>query len=89
MSGPDAGGLSVSEWYFRYSASMRPTARTDGEVSPRVWILVWALGMAASIQLLIDIRRMSMPPPLPLRPPPDSRPRVNTARLSHALLDST
>jgi hypothetical protein len=43
----------------------------------RVWILIWALGMAASIQLFIDIRRMSMPasPPLRRPPPPSARKR--------------
>jgi hypothetical protein len=38
----------------------------------RVWVIVWALGMAASIQLFIDIRRMSMPPPPSIRRPPSS-----------------
>jgi hypothetical protein len=33
----------------------------------RVWIIIWALGMAASIQLFIDIRRMSMPVPSTVR----------------------
>ncbi len=44
----------------------------------RVWILIWALGMAASIQLFIDIRRMSTPAQPPSRQPPQSsrkRPR--------------
>jgi len=36
----------------------------------RVWIIIWALGMAASIQLFIDIRRISTPAPRPLRRPP-------------------
>src|SRR5271170_5186101 len=38
----------------------------------RVWIMIWALGMAASIQLFIDIRRMSTPGPPPSRQPPPS-----------------
>jgi hypothetical protein len=42
----------------------------------RIWIVIWALGMAASIQLFIDIRRLSAPaPPSIRRPPPAARRR--------------
>jgi len=43
----------------------------------RIWIIVWGLGMAASIQLFIDIRRMSTPAPRTIRrsPPCSSRRR--------------
>ncbi len=39
----------------------------------RVWLVIWALGMAASIQLFIDIRRMSTPPPASARRAPPAR----------------
>jgi hypothetical protein len=63
----------VSEWCFRIlgvNASDTPALMVKFR---RIWILVWALGMAASIQLFIDIRRMSTPaPPSVRRPPPSS-----------------
>ena len=34
----------------------------------RVWLLIWAVSMVASIQIFLDIRRMSMPAP-EQRPP--------------------
>ena len=65
----------VSEWYFR-------TIGIDAADTPalmvrfrRIWIIVWALGMAASIQLFIDIRRMSTPARSLRRPPQASAPR--------------
>ena len=69
----------VSEWCFRMLGVS--TADTPALMVKfrRIWILIWALGMAASIQLFIDIRRMSTPAPPPIRrPPPQSarkRPR--------------
>jgi len=68
----------VSEWCFRalgISAADAPALMVKFR---RIWIIIWALGMAASIQLFIDIRRMSTPaPPSIRRPPPASarRPR--------------
>jgi hypothetical protein len=67
----------VSEWCFRIlgvSAAEAPALMVKFR---RIWIVIWALGMAASIQLFIDIRRMSMPAPPPIRrpPPPSARNR--------------
>lgn len=60
----------VSEWYFRFLGVDAAAAPALMVKFRRIWILVWALGMAASIQLFIDIRRMSMPPPPSIRRPP-------------------
>jgi hypothetical protein len=67
----------VSEWCFRILGINANDAPALMVKFRRVWILIWALGMAASIQLFIDIRRMSTPAPRPSRqpPPPSSRNR--------------
>lgn len=65
----------VSEWYFRILGVDAAAAPALMVKFRRVWIIVWALGMAASIQLFIDIRRMSMPPPPSIRRPPPVRKR--------------
>jgi hypothetical protein len=67
----------VSEWCFRMLSINPADAPALMVKFRRVWILIWALGMAASIQLFIDIRRMSMPAPPPIRrpPPPSARKR--------------
>jgi hypothetical protein len=66
----------VSEWYFRIHGIDAADAPALMVKFRRVWLIVWALGMAASIQLFIDIRRMSMPPPPSIRrPPPSTRKR--------------
>ena len=57
----------VSEWYFRVQAINPADAPALLVKFRRVWIIIWALGMAASIQLFIDIRRMSMPVPSTVR----------------------
>jgi hypothetical protein len=62
----------VSEWYFRIHGIDAADAPSLMLKFRRVWVIVWALGMAASIQLFIDIRRMSMPPPPSIRRPPSS-----------------
>jgi hypothetical protein len=59
----------VSEWYFRVHGIDAADAPALMLKFRRVWIVVWLLGMAASIQLFIDIRRMSMPPPPSVRRP--------------------
>jgi hypothetical protein len=66
------GAYRVSEWYFRIHGIDAADAPVLMVKFRRVWIIVWALGMAASIQLFIDIRRMSMPPPPSIRRPPPS-----------------
>jgi hypothetical protein len=66
------GAYRVSEWYFRIHGIDAADAPALMVKFRRVWIIVWALGMAASIQLFIDIRRMSMPPPPSIRRPPSS-----------------
>jgi hypothetical protein len=64
----------VSEWYFRVLGINTADAPALMVKFRRVWIIIWALGMAASIQLFIDIRRMSTPaPPSLRRPPPSAR----------------
>jgi len=66
----------VSEWYFRIHGVDVAAAPALMLKFRRVWIVVWLLGMAASIQLFIDIRRMSLPPPPSIRrPPPPVRKR--------------
>ena len=62
----------VSKWYFRIHGIDAADAPSLMLKFRRVWVIVWALGMAASIQLFIDIRRMSMPPPPSIRRPPSS-----------------
>jgi hypothetical protein len=62
----------VSEWYFRIHGIDAADAPALMLKFRRVWVIIWALGMAASIQLFIDIRRMSMPPPPSIRRPPSS-----------------
>lgn len=70
------GAYRVSEWYFRIHGIDAADAPALMVKFRRVWLIVWALGMAASIQLFIDIRRMSMPPPPSIRrPPPSTRKR--------------
>jgi hypothetical protein len=66
------GAYRVSEWYFQIHGIDAADAPALMVKFRRVWIIVWALGMAASIQLFIDIRRMSMPPPPSIRRPPPS-----------------
>jgi hypothetical protein len=61
------GAYRVSEWYFRVHAMNPADAPALLVKFRRVWIIIWALGMAASIQLFIDIRRMSMPVPSTIR----------------------
>jgi hypothetical protein len=61
------GAYRVSEWYFRVHAINPADAPALLVKFRRVWIIIWALGMAASIQLFIDIRRMSMPVPSTIR----------------------
>jgi hypothetical protein len=64
----------VSEWYFRVLGINTADAPALMVKFRRVWIIIWALGMAASIQLFIDIRRMSTPaPPSLRRPTPSAR----------------
>jgi hypothetical protein len=66
----------VSEWYFRIHGVDAAAAPALMLKFRRVWIVLWLLGMAASIQLFIDIRRMSLPPPPSIRrPPPPVRKR--------------
>ena len=67
----------VSEWCFRILGVNAADAPALMVKFRRVWILIWALGMASSIQLFIDIRRLSMPasPPLRRPPPPSARKR--------------
>jgi len=66
----------VSEWYFRIHGVDAAAAPALMLKFRRVWIVVWLLGMAASIQLFVDIRRMSLPPPPSIRrPPPPVRKR--------------
>jgi hypothetical protein len=70
------GAYRVSEWYFRIHGINAADAPAMMVKFRRVWIILWALGMAASIQLFIDIRRMSIPPPKSIRrPPPSTRNR--------------
>jgi len=66
----------VSEWYFHIHGVDAAAAPALMLKFSRVWIVVWLLGMAASIQLFVDIRRMSLPPPPSIRrPPPPVRKR--------------
>lgn len=44
----------------------------------RIWLLVWVLAMASSIQLFLDIRRMATPP-AGEAPPPSRRRSANQA----------
>lgn len=67
----------VSEWCFGI-LGINPADTPALMVKfRRIWIAVWALGMAASIQLFLDIRRMGTPAPRPIRrpPPPPARKR--------------
>lgn len=66
------GAYRVSEWYFKIYGIDAADAPALMVKFRRVWIVVWALGMAASIQLFLDIRRMSMTPPPSVRRPPQS-----------------
>lgn len=70
----------VSEYCFR-TIGVSPADTPDLMIKfRRIWILIWALGIAASIQLFIDIRRMSTPAPRPLRRPPPSAARRRSRR---------
>jgi len=70
----------VSEWYFRSLGIDAAAAPALMVKFRRIWIIVWALGMAASIQLFIDIRRMGTPPPPSIRRPPSSSIRKTPRR---------
>ena len=60
----------VSEWCFGI-LGINPADTPALMVKfRRIWIVIWALGMAASIQLFLDIRRMGTPAPRPIRRPP-------------------
>ena len=74
------GAYRVSEWYFRIHGIDAADAPALMVKFRRVWIIVWALGMAASIQLFIDIRRMSTPVPSAVRRPPQSSGRRRPRR---------
>jgi hypothetical protein len=55
-------GYHVTDSCFtrlRISAADAPAALVTFR---RIWILIWGLGMVASIQVFLDIRRMSTPP---------------------------
>jgi hypothetical protein len=74
------GAYRFSEWYFRtagISAGDTPVLLIKFR---RIWIIIWALGMAASIQLFIDIRRLSTPAPRPIRRPPAASARRRPRR---------
>ena len=70
----------VSEWYFRVAAISPADTPALMIKFRRIWIIIWALGMAASIQLFIDIRRMSTPVPSSARRPPQSSGRRRPRR---------
>ena len=70
----------VSEWCFRILGISPADAPALMVKFRRVWIVIWALGMAASIQLFLDIRRMSTPAPPPIRRPPPSSTRRRSRR---------
>jgi hypothetical protein len=57
----------VSVWYFIWANVTAPGAMMTFR---RIWIIVWGLGMVASIQLFLDIRKMAEPAPIarPTRP---------------------
>jgi hypothetical protein len=74
------GAYRVSEWYFRMQAVNPADAPALLVKFRRVWIIIWALGMAASIQLFIDIRRMSTPVPSTTRRPSQSASRRRPRR---------
>jgi hypothetical protein len=74
------GAYRVSEWYFRVQAVNPADAPALLIKFRRIWIIIWALGMAASIQLFIDIRRMSTPVPSATRRPSQSAARRRPRR---------
>jgi hypothetical protein len=74
------GAYRVSEWYFRVAAISPADTPALMIKFRRIWIIIWALGMAASIQLFIDIRRMSTPVPSAARRPPQSSGRRRPRR---------
>ena len=74
------GAYRVSEWYFRVAAISPADTPALMIKFRRIWIIIWALGMAASIQLFIDIRRMSTPVPSAVRRPPSSSGRRRPRR---------
>jgi len=57
----------VSDRYFEFANISAPDAMRTFR---RIWIVVWAAGMVASIQLFLDIRKMAEPvsSPRPVRP---------------------
>jgi len=55
----------VSDYCF---GVLNITAPKDIVLFRRVWLVIWAVSMVASIQIFLDIRRMSMPAP-EQRPP--------------------
>jgi hypothetical protein len=70
----------VSEWYFRMQGVNAADLPALLIKFRRIWIIIWALGMAASIQLFIDIRRMSTPVPSTTRRPSQSGARRHPRR---------
>jgi hypothetical protein len=54
------GAYKVSDYCF---GILNITAPKDIVLFRRVWLLIWAVSMVASIQIFLDIRRISMPAP--------------------------
>ena len=76
----------VSDYCF---GVLNITAPKDIVLFRRVWLVIWAVSMVASIQIFLDIRRVSMPVPEQRQPRPVTRsshrpgPRPPTRRRRH------
>ena len=60
----------VSDRYFIWANVSAPAVMMTFR---RIWIIVWGLGMVASIQLFLDIRKLAEPAPVSRRLQPMNR----------------
>jgi hypothetical protein len=56
------GGFRASDYFLRLLGRSLPA---DVVLFRRVWIVIWAIAMIASIQIFLEIRGMATPAPPP------------------------
>jgi hypothetical protein len=70
-------GYHLTDWCFAQLKISDADAPGATVTFRRIWILIWGVGMIASIQVFLDIRRMATAQPAP---PPGRRPGSTVGR---------